>query len=55
MSQSRARIRKLPVHDYMTHVVKIDILTGHKEKGSLHFILKKYFIAHLSENHAFFF
>ena len=28
MSQSRARIRKLPVHDHMTHVVKIDILTG---------------------------
>ena len=55
MSQSRARIRKLPVHDYMTHVVKIDILTGHKEKGSLHFILKKNLIAHLSENHAFFF
>ena len=39
-SQSRARIRKLPVHDHMTHVVKIDILTGHKEKGNLHFILK---------------
>ena len=28
-SQSRARIRKLPVHDHMTHVVKIDIVTGH--------------------------
>ena len=25
---------------YMTHVVKIDILTGYKEKGNLHFILK---------------
>ena len=24
---------------YMTHVVKIDILTGYKEKGNLHFIL----------------
>ena len=24
----------------MTHMVKIDILTGHKEKGNLHFILK---------------
>ena len=34
MSQSHARIRKLPVHDHMTHVVKIDILTGHKEKGN---------------------
>ena len=40
MSQSRARIRKLPVHDHMTHMVKTDILTGHKEKGNLHFILK---------------
>ena len=39
-SQSRARIRKIPVHDHMTHVVKIDIFTGHKEKGNLHFILK---------------
>ena len=39
-SQSRARIRKLPVHDHMTHVVKIDILTGHKEKGNLHFVLE---------------
>ena len=24
----------------MTHVVKIDIPTGHKEKGNVHFILK---------------
>ena len=24
----------------MTHMVKIDILTGHEEKGNLHFILK---------------
>ena len=39
-SQSRARIRKLPVHDHMTHVVKIDIVTGHWEKGNFHFILK---------------
>ena len=39
-SQSRARIRKLPVHDHMTHVVKIDILTGHEEMGNLHFIQK---------------
>ena len=40
MSQSHARIRKLPVHDHMTHVVKIDTLTGHKETGNLHFVLK---------------
>ena len=52
-SQSRARIRKLPVHDHMTHVVKIDILTGHEETGNLHFILKIIFIAYLSKNHAF--
>ena len=39
-SQSRARIRKLPVQDHMTHLVKIDILTGHEEKGNLHFIVK---------------
>ena len=30
---------KLPVHVHMTHVVKIDIITGHEEKGNLHFIL----------------
>ena len=31
-SKLRARIRKLPVHDpHMTHVVKFDILSGHKE------------------------
>ena len=52
-SKSRARIRKLPVHDHMTHVVKIDIITGHEEKGNLHFILKIIFIAYLSKNHAF--
>ena len=40
MSQSRARIRKLPAHDNTTHVVKIDILTGHEEMGNLNFILK---------------
>ena len=39
-SQSRARIRKLPTHDHMTHVIKIDIITGHEEMGKLHFILK---------------
>ena len=53
MSQSCARIRKLPVHDHMTHVVKIDILPGHKEKGNLHFILKIIFHCIFSENHAF--
>ena len=40
MSQSRAQIRKLPVHDHMTHAVEIDILTGHEETGNLHFNLK---------------
>ena len=40
MSQSRARIRKIPVHDHVKHVVKIDIFTGHEVKGNLHFILK---------------
>ena len=33
----------------MTHVVKIDILTGHEETGNLHFILKIIFIAYLSK------
>ena len=36
----RARIRKLPVHDHMTKVFKIDFLTGHEEMGTLHFIMK---------------
>ena len=44
MSQSPVGIRKLPVHDYMTHVIKIDILTGHEEIGDLHFILKIIFL-----------
>ena len=39
VSLSRARVRKLPVHVHMTHVVKIDIITGHEEKGNLPFIL----------------
>ena len=43
MSQSRAWIRKLAVHDHMTHVVKVDILTGYEEKGDLPFILKTIF------------
>ena len=38
-SLSRARIRKLHVNVHMTHVVKIDIITGHEKKGNLHFIL----------------
>ena len=53
MSQSRARIRKLHVHDHMTLVVKIDILTGCYEKDNLHFILKIIFYFKLSTNHAF--
>ena len=40
MSQSRARIRKLLVHDHMAYVDIIDILTEHEEIGNLHFILK---------------
>ena len=43
-SQSRARIRKLPAHEHMTHVIKIDILTGHEEMGNLHqFYSEDYF------------
>ena len=37
----------------MTHVVKLDSLAGYKEKGNLHFILKIFFFAYLSENRAF--
>ena len=40
-SESRARKRKLPVHDHDTrgqnHVVNIDILTGQEEKGKYAF------------------
>ena len=39
MSQSRARIRKLPALDHMTHVVRNGIPTSHEETGNLHFIL----------------
>ena len=39
-SLSRAQIRKLPVHDHMTHDAKIDIVTCHDEISNLHFILK---------------
>ena len=37
----------------MTHVIKIHTLTGHEEKGNLHFILKIVLIAYLTKNHAF--
>ena len=45
-SFSRARIRKIPVHDHMIHMVKVDIFTG---------ILfgRLYFIAYLSKNHEY--
>ena len=39
----------------MTHVVRIDILTGHEKKGYLHFYSADFLvIAYLSENYAFF-
>ena len=38
-SLSRARIKTLHVHVHMTHMVKIDIITGHEKKDNLHFIL----------------
>ena len=53
MLQSRARIRKLHLHNRMTHVVKIDILTGHEDMGNLHYILKIIFHCIFIENHAF--
>ena len=28
--------KKVPVHDHMTHVVKIDTLNGHEDMGNLH-------------------
>ena len=37
----------------MTHVVKIDILTGHKEKVIYILFWRLFFIAYLSENYAF--
>ena len=37
----------------MTHVVKIDILTGYEEMINLHFMLKLLFTAYLSKDHAF--
>ena len=40
MSQSCAQIRNLPVHSHMTHMVKINILTGHDKIVNLPFILK---------------
>ena len=53
MSQLCAQIRKLPVHDQMTHIVKIDILSGHEEMGYLHFILKIIFNSIFIKNNAF--
>ena len=44
MSQSGAQIRKVLVHNHMTHVIKIKIHTGHEEIGNLHFILKIIFL-----------
>ena len=38
----------------MTHVDKIDILTGHEEKGYLHFILKIIFHCIFIKKYAFF-
>ena len=38
MPRSHERIRKLPVHDHITHMLKIDIFTGHEKIGNLHFI-----------------
>ena len=43
-SRSRALIGKLPVHDFMTYVVEIDIFTGREEIGNLHFILNIIFL-----------
>ena len=42
-------MRKLTVHDHMTHMIGIDCFTGHEGKGNLHFDLKIIFIAHLSK------
>ena len=38
----------------MTHVVKIDFLSGHKEKDNLHFILKIIFHCVFIEKHFIF-
>ena len=46
---------KIPVHDHMTHVVIIDILTGHEEKGNLHLIRKIIFhCIFIEKKHSFF-
>ena len=37
----------------MTHVIKIDILTGHEEMGNLHVILKIIFHSIFIEKNAF--
>ena len=39
--------KKIRVHNHVTHVVKIDILTGHEKVGNLHFILKIIFSLHI--------
>ena len=46
--------KNILVSDHMTHVVRIGILSGHKEIGNLHFNPKIIFIAYLSKTqHAF--
>ena len=47
MSQQRARKRKLPVFDDMTHMIEIDIVTGHEEIGNLHFFPEALFSLHI--------
>ena len=42
-SLSCAQIRKLSVHNHKTHVVQIDILTGHEKMCNLHFYSEDYF------------
>ena len=49
-SQLRARVRKLPVHDHMTNVVKSDIRTGHEEIDNLDCNLKIIFYCKFIEN-----
>ena len=42
-SLSCAQIRKLSVHNHKTHVVQINILTGHEKMCNLHFYSEDYF------------
>ena len=44
---SRARIRKLPVHDQDTRGQNIGMVIGHKEISNLYFILKIIFSLHV--------